>query len=394
MSTARNYIAKELYRSTLVVMLALIGLFSFFTLVEQLDAVSERLPLTALLYIELLALPTRTYELLPIGLLIGAVLALAGLAHRNELVILRVSGVSAIKLLGMLWMACVPIIAIAVVLSEYITPAAEIRYSEANLTLRGKVEGGRLASGYWFREPTDQGGSRVLNIGELLSSGEVANLTIYDLGPDNRLQQLSQADRGPFEDGRLRLFNVRDNQIAPDALDALSDGLPPKQPIMVVNRQDTRLLDTTLTPGRVVARIATPEKMSLATLWDYISYLQSNDLDATRQVVAVWRKLAYPFTLLVMLTIAAPIAFMQTRRGGMGAKVFAGILAGTLFFMMGQLTLNMGLLYQWQPIITALLPNVLAFIVALVILVAMERRFTWARSPKKTQPTITTGTAP
>jgi len=394
MSTARNYIAKELYRSTLVVMLALIGLFSFFTLVDQLDAVSERLPLTALLYIELLALPTRTYELLPIGVLIGAVLALAGLAHRNELVILRVSGVSAIKLLGMLWMACVPIIAIALVLSEYVTPAAEIRYSEANLTLRGKVEGGRLASGYWFREPTDEGGSRVLNIGELLSSGEVANLTIYELGPDNRLQQLSQADRGIFEAGRLRLFNVRDNQIAPNALDALSDGLPPKQPIMVVNRQDTRLLDTTLTPGRLVARIATPEKMSLATLWDYISYLQSNDLDATRQVVAVWRKLAYPFTLLVMLTIAAPIAFMQTRRGGMGAKVFAGILAGTLFFMVGQLTLNMGLLYQWQPIVTALLPNVLAFVAALGILLAMERRFTWARSPKKAQPTITTGTTP
>jgi len=38
MSTARNYIAKELYRATLVVMLALIGLFSFFTLVDQLDA--------------------------------------------------------------------------------------------------------------------------------------------------------------------------------------------------------------------------------------------------------------------------------------------------------------------------------------------------------------------
>ena len=392
MSTARNYIAIELYRSTLVVMLALIGLFSFFTLVDQLDAVNERLPLTALLYIELLALPTRTYELLPIGVLIGAVLALAGLAHRNELVILRVSGVSAIKLLGMLWMACIPIIAIAVVLSEYITPAAEIRYSEANLTLRGKVEGGRLASGYWFREPTDQGGSRVLNIGELLSSGEVANLTIYDLGPDNRLQQLSQADRGIFEADSLRLFNVRDNQIAPNALDALSDGLPAKQPIMVVNRQETRLIDTTLTPGRLVARIATPEKMSLVTLWDYISYLQSNELDATRQVVAVWRKLAYPFTLLVMLTIAAPIAFMQTRRGGMGAKVFAGILAGTLFFMVGQLTLNMGLLYQWQPIVTALLPNVLAFVVALSMLLAMERRFTWHRSPKKTQPTMKSGT--
>jgi len=394
MSTARNYIARELYRSTLVVMLALIGLFSFFTLVDQLDAVSDRLPLTALLYIELLALPTRTYELLPIGVLIGAVLALAGLAHRNELVILRVSGVSALRLLGMLWTACIPIIVIAVVLSEYITPAAEIRYSEANLTLRGKVEGGRLASGYWFREPTDQGGSLVLNIGELLSSGEVANLTIYDIGPDNRLQQLTQADRGVFEGDLLRLFNVRDNQIPPNALGALADGLPAEQPMMVVAQQDTRILDTTLTPGRVVARIATPEKMSLATLWDYIHYLQSNDLDDTRQVVAVWRKLAYPFTLLVMLTIAAPIAFMQTRRGGMGAKVFAGILMGTLFFMVGQLTLNMGLLYKWQPVVTALLPNVLAFVLALGALLAMERRFKWGRATKLPPPTLKQGTNP
>ncbi|HEY7804954.1 MAG TPA: LPS export ABC transporter permease LptG [Orrella sp.] len=394
MSTARNYIARELYRSTLVVMLALIGLFSFFTLVDQLDAVSDRLPLTALLYIELLALPTRTYELLPIGVLIGAVLALAGLAHRNELVILRVSGVSALRLLGMLWTACIPIIVIAVVLSEYITPAAEIRYSEANLTLRGKVEGGRLASGYWFREPTDQGGSRVLNIGELLSSGEVANLTIYDIGPDNRLKQLTQADRGVFEGDLLRLFNVRDNQIPPDALGALADGLPADEPMMVVKQQDTRILDTTLTPGRVVARIATPEKMSLATLWDYIQYLQSNDLDDTRQVVAVWRKLAYPFTLLVMLTIAAPIAFMQTRRGGMGAKVFAGILTGTVFFMVGQLTLNMGLLYKWQPVVTALLPNVLAFMLALGTLLAMERRFKWGRATKLPSPPLKQGTNP
>lgn len=386
MSTARNYIAKELYRATLVVMLALIGLFSFFTLVDQLDAVSDRLPLSSLLYIELLALPTRTYELLPIGVLIGAVLALAGLAQRNELVVLRVSGVSATRLLGMLWAACVPIIALAIVLSEYVTPAAEIRYSEANLVLRGKVEGGRLVSGYWFREPTDSGGSRILNIGELLSSGEIAKLTIYEIGPDNRLQQLTQAQRGVFEDDHLRLFDVTDNVVGNAALSALADGLPASEPIVTVGSHETRLLATSLTPARVVARIATPEKMSLATLWDYISFLKANNLDATRQVVAVWRKLAYPFTLLVMLTIAAPIAYMQTRRGGIGAKVFAGILTGTLFFMVNQLTLNVGLLYQWQPFVTALLPNVLAFLLALGILLSMERSFTWFSKTNPTQP--------
>jgi lipopolysaccharide export system permease protein len=386
MSTARNYIAKELYRATLVVMLALTGLFSFFTLVDQLDAVSEQLPLTSLLYIELLALPTRIYELLPIGVLIGAVLALAGLAQRNELVILRVSGVSATKLLGMLWIACIPIMAIAVVLSEYVTPAAEVRYSEANLMLRGKVEGGRLISGYWFKEPKDNGGSRILNAAQLLSTGAVGDLTIYDINSENRLYRLTTAQRGVFEDGNLRLFNVTDNQIADDALLSLAEGARSEQPLMAVDRQDSRLIETSLTPARLIARIATPEKMSLVMLLDYIGYLQNNNLDASRQVVAVWRKLAYPFTLMVMLTIAAPIAYMQTRRGGIGAKVFAGILAGTLFFMVGQLTLNMGLLYQWQPFVTALLPNIIAFALALGALLSMERRVSWfSRQPKASQ---------
>jgi lipopolysaccharide export system permease protein len=386
MSTARNYIAKELYRATLVVMLALTGLFSFFTLVDQLDAVSEQLPITSLLYIELLALPTRTYELLPIGVLIGAVLALAGLAQRNELVILRVSGVSATKLLGMLWVACIPIIGIAVVLSEYVTPAAEVRYSEANLVLRGKVEGGRLISGYWFKEPKDNGGSRILNAAQLLSTGAVGDLTIYDINSENRLYRLTTAQRGVFEDGNLRLFNVTDNQIADGAVLSLAEGARSEQPLMAVDRQDSRLIETSLTPARLIARIATPEKMSLVMLLDYIGYLQNNNLDASRQVVAVWRKLSYPFTLLVMLTIAAPIAYMQTRRGGIGAKVFAGILAGTLFFMVGQLTLNMGLLYQWQPLVTALLPNIIAFTLALGALLIMEQRVGWfSRQPKASQ---------
>ena len=89
-----------------------------------------------------------------IGLLIGAILALSGLAQRNELVILRVSGISGMGLLRMLWTVSIPIVLGALVLSEFLTPLAEIKSSEVNLLMRGRVEGGRLASGYWFKEPT------------------------------------------------------------------------------------------------------------------------------------------------------------------------------------------------------------------------------------------------
>ncbi len=374
MRTARRYLAREIYRSTAVVLLALMGLFMFFTLVDELDSVSAKFPLTALFYLQALSIPTRLYDLLPIGLLIGAILALAGLAQRNELVILRVSGVSGMGLLKMLWIISIPIVLGATVLSEIITPIAEIKSSEANLLMRGRVEGGRLASGYWFKEPMQGGGTRIINIGRLLASGNAADLRIYEFPDGTSLSLTSAAESARFADGQLIMQNVLETRIAPETKEILADAKVSDKPVVVKETFATRKVETTLTAERLVARILTPERMTLKALHDYIQYLDSNQLQSDRQVVAVWRKLAYPFTLVVMLTIAAPIGFMQTRRGGVGAKVFLGILLGTGFFMINQLALNVGLLYKWPPVVTALLPNIGATVLALAAIMAMEHR--------------------
>jgi len=374
MRTARRYLAREIYRSTSVVLLALLGLFMFFTLVDELDTVGEKFPLTALFYLQALSVPTRLYDLLPIGLLIGAILALAGLAQRNELVILRVSGVSGMGMLKMLWLISIPIVLAATVLSEFITPIAEIKSSEANLLMRGRVEGGRLVSGYWFKEPTSDGGTRIINIGRLLASGNAADLRIYEFPDGTALSLMSTAESARFVDGNLIMENVIETRIAPEVKEVLADAKVSERPVVVKEKIASRKVETTLSAERLVARILTPERMTLKALHDYIQYLEHNQLQSDRQVVAVWRKLAYPFTLVVMLTIAAPIGFMQTRRGGVGAKVFLGILLGTGFFMTNQLALNVGLLYKWPPVVTALLPNVTATLLALTAIFAMEHR--------------------
>src|SRR3546814_15540457 len=134
----------------LPILLALVGLFTFFALIDDLDNISAKFSLANLLYLQALAIPTRLYDLLPIGLLIGAILALAGLAQRNELVILRVSGVSGMKLLAMLWTIAIPLVVGAFFLSEVVTPAADIKSSEANLMMPGRSHGGRHNSGYWL----------------------------------------------------------------------------------------------------------------------------------------------------------------------------------------------------------------------------------------------------
>jgi lipopolysaccharide export system permease protein len=65
-----------------------------------------------------------------------------------------------------------------------------------------------------------------------------------------------------------------------------------------------------------------------------------------------------------------------------GAKVFIGILMGTGFFMINQLALNVGLLYKWPPVVTALMPNILAMLIALGCVWLMENRNALAASNK------------
>jgi lipopolysaccharide export system permease protein len=374
LKTARRYLAREIYRSAAVVVLALIGLFTFFSVVDQLDQVGRgSFKLYHLFWLEFLALPTRLYDLLPIGLLIGAILGLAGLAQRHELVILRVSGVSGMKLLRMLWLSSIPVLVGALLLAEFLTPVAELKLSEAKLALRG--DAGRsniLKSGYWFRETNGAGGLRVINVGVLRGSHDAAIVTVYDFDQGQELKTLMLAQTATFEAGKMQLQKVMINTIHP--LGDPNAPITPQTKPVEVHSEETREISTTLTPELLLARVLTPERMSFLNLFEYIQYLSDNHLTADRQVVAVWRKLIYPFTLLVMIAIAAPLGFVQTRKGGVGAKVFIGILLGVGFFMLNQLSLNIGMLNKWPAWVTAIVPNAFALALALIALLLMENR--------------------
>lgn len=379
MRTARRYLASEIYRSSAVVLIALLGLFTFFALIEELDKVGSKFTLASLFYIQALELPTRLYDLLPIGLLIGAILALASLAQRNELVILRASGVSGLRMMVMLWTVTLPLVAGAFVLSEYVTPMAEIKSSEQGMALLGRSGGGRLDSGYWFKENKPGNGMRIINIANLQGNGSVSDVSIYDFMDGQRLNMVAQAPSGQFKENELVLRDVTETHLSESSHLALAQAQAPDQPLARIEKRPELTLQTTLTPDRLIARVVTPERMSILDLKDYIDYLDANKLQTKRQVVALWRKVAYPFTLLVMITIAAPIGFMQTRHGGVGTKVFTGILLGVGFFMVNQLALNVAMLSNLPPWVTALVPNLIAMALALGALILMENRHSLRR---------------
>ena len=125
-------------------------------------------------------------------------------------------------------------------------------------------------------------------------------------------------------------------------------------------------LESEVTPQILSVLLVSPEKMSIFSLGQFINHLQDNKQDTQRHSIAFWKKVIYPFIIFVMLALALPFAYLKVRAGSVGIKVFGGIMLGMSFQLFNSLFSNVGLLGSWPALLTALIPPLLYFFLALL----------------------------
>jgi lipopolysaccharide export system permease protein len=184
---------------------------------------------------------------------------------------------------------------------------------------------------------------------------------IYEFDEDYRLRALKLADHGRYVGGRTwKLSNVVETLF--DKSGARVHTIPELDWISVL---EPRLLST------LVVR---PDQMSAWTLYSYSQFLRKNKQNSRRYEVALWTKLMYPVAVLVMMLLAVPFALFQKRQGGVGAKIFAGIMLGLAFIIMNRLSGTLAILHEWPAVLGATFPTLLLLTLALVMMWAQERR--------------------
>jgi lipopolysaccharide export system permease protein len=99
-----------------------------------------------------------------------------------------------------------------------------------------------------------------------------------------------------------------------------------------------------------------PERLSVASLWEYVQHLTANRQNADRFEAALWGKFLYPLACLVLILLALPFALASSRAGGVGLRLFLGIMLGLSFVLVNRLFTYAGTLYAWPPAIAALSP--------------------------------------
>ena len=129
-----------------------------------------------------------------------------------------------------------------------------------------------------------------------------------------------------------------------------------------------------LTPEVLSVLMVVPERMSIFSLATYIKHLSVNKQKTERYEIALWKKLAYPFASLVMMGLALPFGYMQTRMGGVSLKVFSGIMIGVGFHLLNGLFSNLGVINGWVPAVAALTPSIVFLIAAMTMMWWVERR--------------------
>jgi len=357
MKTLRRYIAREIIAATALVMAALLVLFAFFDMVEQIkDLGRGAYQLRHIVLYVLLSVPNNVYELFPIAALIGTLFALAQLVASSEYTVMRVSGISIPRMAAMLGAVGAFFVVLTFVFGEFIGPSTEQLAQRIRSQAITGIVAQEFRSGLWIKD-----GRSFINVLEVLPDATLRGVKIYEFDPEFRLRQVSFAQRGDYQSERRWLLK-----------DVVQTTFGERR--ASVSRLPEASWQSVLEPRLLNVLLVKPEQMSALSLYSYALHLRENRQKALRYEIALWNKVMYPVAVLVMMLLALPFAYFQRRQGGVGAKIFAGIMLGLGFHFLNRLFGYLGLLNDWPAIASAVVPTLIFLSVAVGMIWLQERR--------------------
>jgi lipopolysaccharide export system permease protein len=342
MNILDKYLAKQVIMMILVVALALLGFDLFFNLVHELKVVGkgQYTLWTALAYLGL-TIPGRLYAMFPWSALIGTLVCLGALANHSELVVMRTSAISVMRITWAVVKAAVILTIFVAFLGEGIAPTAE-RLAQNKRTLA--LSGGQTiqtAYGLWVRQGHD-----FIHVQTVRGNGELLGVTHYQFTPDRKLKAAIYAETAIKEGSSWRLQRVQGTEFQGNKTQTFH-----RAEQRVSTLLEPEILETTM--------VKHPERLSIPTLWRTIQHRVKNELSAQNYEVALWSKLLQPLVIIMMVVLAVPFVFGPLRSGSQGLRVVVGIFVAFLFHTLNGLFSPLAIVYQFPPVLAVLLPIML-----------------------------------
>lgn len=356
MKLLRRYLVQEIVTSIMLVMFALLAMFSFFDLIQELESIGKgTYGIDKVLLFVLLSAPGHVYEVVPVAVLVGCMYALGQLSRHSELIILRVSGISMSTMAAMLLRVGLVFAVLTFIVGEFVTPYSEKTAQRLRIQATDSVVAQDFRSGLWVKD-----GRSFVNVENVSPDSGLQNIHIYEFDEGFHLRTISDANSGRFDGESWVLHEVRQTHFENNTV--RSKYYPVAE------------WKSLIRPELLNVLLVVPEKMSAWNLYNYIHHLSANKQKTSRHEVALWAKMVYPLACFVMVILALPFGFLQQRAGGASAKIFSGIMLGIVYQVLNRVFVHLGLLNDWSPAFSAVTPTVLFLLAGLSLLFLIERR--------------------
>ncbi len=341
MNILHGYITKTIISSTILVLVVLMGLYTFMDFINELDDLGKgSYGLTDIFAYLALSMPKRIYELLPVAALLGSVLGLGNLASQSELVAMRAAGLSVGNISRAVLTVALMMLLLAVIIGEVIRPTTEQKARQIQIMAQTGTEGLQTAHGFWTRD-----GNHFNHIERIHADGRFVGVTMYEFDHAFRLRVLTRAAQAHYEDGSWILTDVLQSTIDERGIEVSS-----------VNHARWR---SRLNPGMLNIVVMPPEFLPVWSLVSYIDYLQDNHQAIEQYQLAFWSKIMMPVSSAVMVFLAVPFVFGPLRSAPVGGRILAGVMVGIGFHLFNQTFQHMGLVFGVIPWLAASLPTLL-----------------------------------
>lgn len=351
---ARQYLFN--FISFMLIILAIIFVFDVLEILRRLD--DNDASILTVMAMGLLKLPEVGQLVLPFGILFSAMFTFWQLNRRQELVVLRSSGLS-------VWQFLFPILGVAVFLGLFqifiINPVGAVllshyesyeqRYLSHNDTLVTSLD-----DGLWLRQ--SQNGNEMIIHSTRIDPKDWTfyNVTIYEFDADYRFtaridgpKAKLTADGWYFSEG---IIHTQRQQAEP-----LSD----------------YVLPTSVSPKDIENSFSSPESRSFWELPGLVHQLHNAGFDTTRLRIHFHSLLSVPLLFAAMVSVAAVLSLKPTMRsGGTLRMVLAGIFIGFVIFFMTNFLKALGASNQMPILIAAWSPAIITFFAGLGILLNTE----------------------
>ncbi|MDD5315909.1 MAG: LptF/LptG family permease [Candidatus Cloacimonetes bacterium] len=352
-----RYILREFLRTYFIIFFSFAVVFIVIDVVDNLPRLLKAgatFDLAIIYY--LLRLPYLIVLTSPVTVLLTGLFMMNALAKHNESVAIRAAGISIKR-------AMLPLFGIGLIISlaiatmgEYLLPYAETQRSIVyNVKIKGEQPDDQMLKARVHYRGDDNDFYYFGFFDGYKNSLRVIDMTRVNFKNSEIIEKVS-ASSALWNGEEWELFECDVRRFSGGRQVYSKYYSSTTMPILNVEPQDfIRITKKTLS-------------LNFLELWDYIGRLQKMGEDASREIVDLHMKLAFPLTNLIVIFFFLPIATSNVRSKGRGWVFMLGLLVCFAYLVVVQVSQSLGYNSVIPPVWAAWAPNLFFSLLGFVFL--------------------------